>query len=390
MSDSQALQTAIGLVLMFFVIALASSTLVETVAQVFKLRARDLEAAIGQMLAGGTGPDPASVGDLSDAERQTHDLASKAVDEPLTPDVIAAVRASRTVGRDTMKAAAEMFKGTSVYTAAMSGAERGYKVGKPSYLAARSFADGVAEMTSLVKSADQLPPGLLRRLQPLVDEAESVHSDAQTRALHIRSGIEHWFDETMNRLQGAYKRWTSKLLFAFGLAITVLANASTFHVAQRLWHDPTTASAVASAAASVDDTVDLNSIAETTDQLQQLNLPVGWDDQTQSLFTDHLWSWATGAVVLGWLVTGLLVMLGAPFWFDLLTRLSTLRSAGKRPSEATGDPASATSLLTDGAATATRAPADRGPVVDGEKLDDGGPGTAAQPMWWAAVRTPST
>ena len=35
--------------------------------------------------------------------------------------------------------------------------------------------------------------------------------------------------------------------------------------------------------------------------------------------------------ILGWLVTGLAISLGAPFWFDLLNRLVDLRGAGKRP-----------------------------------------------------------
>jgi hypothetical protein len=44
--------------------------------------------------------------------------------------------------------------------------------------------------------------------------------------------------------------------------------------------------------------------------------------------------------VLGWLVTGLAVSLGAPFWFDLLNRVVDLRGAGRRP-ESTPEPAPA-------------------------------------------------
>ena len=47
--------------------------------------------------------------------------------------------------------------------------------------------------------------------------------------------------------------------------------------------------------------------------------------------------------VVGWLLTGALLMLGAPFWFDLLSRLVSLRNAGKAPPAAAQDPSSATS-----------------------------------------------
>ena len=49
MFESQAIETAIGLVLMFFVIALAASSLVETISQVLKLRAKDEELDLFMM-----------------------------------------------------------------------------------------------------------------------------------------------------------------------------------------------------------------------------------------------------------------------------------------------------------------------------------------------------
>src|SRR5689334_24466332 len=170
MFESQAIETAIGLVLMFFVIALAASSLVEIISQVFKLRAKDLETAIGQMLTG-------------DSKDPDHDPKAA------------------------IEAAFGAFKGTSVYEAAAAGAKRGVKRGRPSYLAARSFADGVGEMLGNVsvdgemsaEAWEHLPEGLRRRLVALGDAAEAVAEDEKRRALTIRSGLEQWFDDTMDR-----------------------------------------------------------------------------------------------------------------------------------------------------------------------------------------------
>lgn len=45
---------------------------------------------------------------------------------------------------------------------------------------------------------------------------------------------------------------------------------------------------------------------------------------------DFCWG-ALGLKFLGWLITALLISLGAPFWFDLLKKLVHVRNAGKRP-----------------------------------------------------------
>jgi hypothetical protein len=37
--------------------------------------------------------------------------------------------------------------------------------------------------------------------------------------------------------------------------------------------------------------------------------------------------------VLGWLLTGIAITFGAPFWFDLLGKVSNLRAAGAKPPE---------------------------------------------------------
>ncbi len=52
MLDSQWLEVAIGLVLTFFLISLASSMIVEVVARVLSKRASDLERAVRELLGG--------------------------------------------------------------------------------------------------------------------------------------------------------------------------------------------------------------------------------------------------------------------------------------------------------------------------------------------------
>lgn len=59
--------------------------------------------------------------------------------------------------------------------------------------------------------------------------------------------------------------------------------------------------------------------------------PPGTDSQQEDprLFPDDTWGWL--AKVLGILVTGLAVSQGSPFWFDLLSKATNVRLAGKKP-----------------------------------------------------------
>ena len=77
-------------------------------------------------------------------------------------------------------------------------------------------------------------------------------------------------------------------------------------------------------------------------------LPVGWPEPPFDATHDGGW-WLSH--LLGWLLTGALLMLGAPFWFDLLSRLVSLRNSGKAPEVAARDDTSATAAAIRAEAT---------------------------------------
>jgi hypothetical protein len=304
MFGSQVLEAAIGLFLMFFIVALGASSIVEIISRLFSKRATDLENAIAGMLAGTTA-------DATDVQKA---LAS--------------------------------FKGTSIYDAAQAAAGTSLfrkKWKRPSYISAKAFADAVTEMTDL--DASILPAGVRKRVQAIAREASN---DVRS----IKAGLEGWFDENMSRVEGAYKRWVTMLLFVIGSMIAIAGNASTFHVADRLWHDPVTRQVVSDAANKVvadgEGATQLESVADTTDKLEELGVPVGWDESSRAVWRPHAvwriweWGWAQLGFVAGWLLTGILVTLGAPFWFDLLTKVVSLRNNGPKPPTAQQDPTSAT------------------------------------------------
>lgn len=287
MFGSQALETAIGLALLFFVLATAASALVEAVGKVLRKRHKDLELAIEGMLRG----------------------------EPFTWS-----------GSERVD---DAFRRTTVYRAAeVSAGKAGV-----AYLSAASFADAAVE---LARTAQNVPPGLMERM-------EQIRLDAGNDLLAVKAGLETWFDGTMGNLENQYKRWATTWLFFAGFAIAVATNASAIHVASDLWQDTTTRAAVVAAAEGIvtegQDAATIKDFATTADELAELKIPVGWEKPPWEEPPPVGW-WLPRAV--GWAMTGALLMLGAPFWFDLLGRLVSLRNAGKAPASAADDPASAT------------------------------------------------
>jgi hypothetical protein len=95
---------------------------------------------------------------------------------------------------------------------------------------------------------------------------------------------------------------------------------------------------------------DTRKLAATLAELEGAGLPIGFSclspaslDRCDGLVAvlENCWeqtrqeaggNWLVK--ILGWLITGRAVSLGAPFWFDLLNRFVDLRGAGRRPAPA--------------------------------------------------------
>jgi hypothetical protein len=58
--------------------------------------------------------------------------------------------------------------------------------------------------------------------------------------------------------------------------------------------------------------------------VNEFGLPLGWSHDT----SPHNFFWEGLGKVLGLLVTAFALTLGAPFWFDLLGKVSNLRGSG--------------------------------------------------------------
>jgi hypothetical protein len=170
----------------------------------------------------------------------------------------------------------------------------------------------------------------------------------------------------MDRLSGVYKRWTQLLSFLIALALAVLLNIDGIVIAKAVWEHPTLvdnlkppagASGTAQISASGSNTsggTQTDAAAKAREALKTLDqyLPVGWpggfwkqvakddrdeplkDDKGKLKYIDVGWdSKFIAPAVIGWLVTAIATLFGAPFWFDALQRFTRLKGAGPSPAE---------------------------------------------------------
>jgi hypothetical protein len=289
-----ALDVLIGLLFLYFLLSIACSAVQELIAQLRNWRARNLAAGIRNLLGG---------------------------DEGLTEDFFAHPR---------LKALSKP-AGTLLRA-------RG-----PSYIPSRVFAltllDTIAPPDEQGKSRD-IVASVQERLDDdrVPDRVKMLLRDALDAAGgkrdRLRPELERSFDEAMDRVSGWYKRRAQMVLTLIALGLVAAVNADTFALAQRLWKDDALRAAAVAAAteaardggtscpgASVDAPPQQRAAA-CLDDVEELGIPLGWTAATTPE------GWGIPAKVGGLLLTVLALSLGAPFWFDLLSKVSRLRSSG--------------------------------------------------------------
>jgi len=270
--------------------------------------------------------------------------------------------------------------------------------GKPAYINKETFSKVIVD---LLRGKDAVPGDDIKLLiqKSLNDKItnwgnakisdqtliylKSIWADANGDVAKFKHHLEGWFDETMDRASGWYKKHIQFVLFFIGLAISIAFNVDTLKIIERLEKDPKLreqlvqqANAFQEAHPDLDKKLLLqeaennkflahyskNKILtndslrnkEFNDSLQLANylelkskrdelldqastlikndiisvhhsLGLGWKTYDNSSFLSVFYT------LTGWLITALALSLGAPFWFDLLNRLMKLRGSVTTP-----------------------------------------------------------
>lgn len=232
--------------------------------------------------------------------------------------------------------------------------------GHPSYLSSRTFATVVMDLATKgkpgsIKFADleegvkQMPDGDVKTaLLALLQNASGDLDRAQ-------KNIEQWFDDTMERVSGWYKRRTQLVTACVAVLLTIGTNADTVRIGRLLWTNSTQRALMvekaknrvaASEAARESGAAAGPTRVEYPDKNNPLHPVIQHPvekDETEALKSLLGWSgenlkdWKGWLLrLLGWLLSIAAISLGAPFWFDLLSKIMNVRNAGQKPKKSNG------------------------------------------------------
>jgi hypothetical protein len=197
------------------------------------------------------------------------------------------------------------------------------------------------------ETLDSMPESLKRSLYVLAQRAEKSRGDTQEQLERFQKEIEIWFDQSMQRASGVYKRNAKGIAILLGTAIAVAANADSINIVNRLSKDSMLRSTVnlyaqqlveKNANAKLDNLASLTKVQQDVDRaLDNVALPFGWSEQNR-LERDRqgnlLWP-AFMVKLFGWILSGVAISMGAAFWFEALNKIINIRNAGKKPPSAT-------------------------------------------------------
>lgn len=316
MFNSSILDVAIGMVFIYVLISLLCSSINEMISQFLKMRAKNLEAGLANLLQSSEG----------------NQLVTNIYSHPLI----------RGLSKPDHKPS---YIPPKNFTLALMDVMSG-STGKPptdNKLLLQSFEAGHFANTEAGKS-----------IILLLNEAGS---DAKM----ARESIENWYNDAMDRVGGWYKKTTQMMIFVIAVVLCFSLNIDSIKISQTLWTDTALRQVIVETASShnltglvsqqstiensalnvnakatpineqVTDNVTTDDLMKSAQhssallmQIKDLKLPIGWHEEEISEMNWFI-------KFMGLLISALAASLGAPFWFQLLNKVVDLRATGKQP-----------------------------------------------------------
>jgi hypothetical protein len=308
---TQLLTIAGGVMSVYILLALITSHVCEWISALTNQRGNLLERAI-VVLLGGTKRDPKR-------DAATKELVDHLYDHPLMGNLGASKsRLPSYIPARTFSIS--LVASLRDYTAAL---DANPTVGGPAPVPMLPpFSAPDVLLADLKARITALPDSTLKSTLVTVLQGTKDEYDAALAAL------DQWFDAQMDRVSGAYKRWSGLVQSVIALVVVAALNSDTLTLVTQL-HQAGDLSSVVTAAQSAGT----QNTAPLVNALAASGVTVGWAVLPEG--GDWLLK------IAGLAITWLAVLMGAPFWFDLLKQIVPVRLAGAKPvasaDEAGGD-----------------------------------------------------
>ena len=319
-----------GIIFIYFLLSIISSAIVEMIISGSKARAKVLEEWLKKTFA-------EKVGDKTLAHYIMNHLSISALSETdKSPSFI-----------DAKNFAAALIEKIA------------YDVENPDAVA--KDLDGIIEKMKESKVLSKEMQGLfLGYAYQVKDTYTKVAEKTQGEIEMFQKKIETWFDSSMDRLTGTLKqKYIRPLTIVVCAFVTLFLNADSIAISKYLYTNKEAQAKVAMMAYAAPSDKDYQKMVADLETLKSKHsvsadslkvieaeiktasdamnkaraslpegLPLGWEN-----CECDGWGWVTK--ILGLLLTTFAIFMGAPFWFDVLNKISNLRSTGAKPASTT-------------------------------------------------------
>ncbi|HWS71062.1 MAG TPA: hypothetical protein VN605_03065 [Thermoanaerobaculia bacterium] len=216
---------------------------------------------------------------------------------------------------------------------------------KPSYIPATTFA---LALLDLVSPATGHGPATADELREAIGKIDNERvkttllillNDADGDLKKLQANVERWFDDAMDRVSAWYKRRTQWILVGLAALIAFSANVDTVRIANTLSQDRALRDALVAQAQTYAtqhpnglQSADAapKAVAADIRAIRSLGIPLGWHAAKGAAPMD---AGDYARKLIGLLLSTFAISLGAPFWFDMLNKIVTIRAAGDTPNE---------------------------------------------------------
>jgi hypothetical protein len=219
--------------------------------------------------------------------------------------------------------------------------------GIPSYIDPKSFAVALTTALGLEQSRlDGLKgtglPHIIEwvrtQIAPLQNEprlslllADAIHRNNADLQL-VDVAIAEWFENATDRISGAYKRRTQASNFIIGLILAVVLDLNPLPrgIADMIQSKSMAAAGFAPPNVSATSPAGRvpSPVATVVTPAPTGAAPIGGS----SAGAAKGWGWDYAAKAVGWLAVAASTLLGSPFWFGVLSKITNVRGAGAAPS----------------------------------------------------------
>ncbi|MES2454868.1 MAG: hypothetical protein V4594_04995 [Bacteroidota bacterium] len=223
----------------------------------------------------------------------------------------------------------------------------------------KDISDAITSLTNSSSLSPELKRVFLMYAEEAIQDSAANVSKGISDLAAFKGKIEGWYDSSMLRIGGHMKR---KYAMPFTILVSVVAtiglNADTIEIAKYLHRNPEVAGKLATQAyATGKDSLNISlqrlnnakavnaKDSATTKELEgavadelanisdaravlDQSLPLGWPAHKHK---DTSWFVFVLNKVTGLAITIMALIMGAPFWFDVLNKISNLRGSGTKP-----------------------------------------------------------